>query len=193
MKTEYCKNFLMFLPMRRILQEGFIKRILLVMPTKSTMLEEITKKVLLQTRKMSMVVEGRKSFTTDSLWMKVSLITGVSLSSSGSHLQWMKVVTFIGIIPIKPGPDSSEMFVFIYACTVIFYLFTSLSNFSYLTSYNSDNSLALSLWLGTCSKVSSFYVLYLCCYINTNIQMYSNLLCLTRCLIFSEKFHVQLR
>ena len=87
MKTEYCKNFLMFLPMRRILQEGFIKRILLVMPTKSTMLEEITKKVLLQTRKMSMVVEGRKSFTTDSLWMKVSLITGVSLSSSGSHLQ----------------------------------------------------------------------------------------------------------
>ena len=77
----------MFLPMRRIMQEGFIKRILLVMPTKSTMLEEITKKVLLQTRKMSMVVEGRKSFTTDSLWMKVSLITGVSLSSSGSHLQ----------------------------------------------------------------------------------------------------------
>ena len=78
---------LMFLPMRRIMQEGFIKRILLVMPTKSTMLEEITKKVLLQTRKMSMVVEGRKSFTRDSLWMKVSLITGVSLSSSGSHLQ----------------------------------------------------------------------------------------------------------
>ena len=68
-------------------------------------------------------VKKRAAFTTDSLWMKVSLITGVSLSSSGSHLQWMKVVTFIGIIPIKPGPDSSEMlylFISIYVCTVIF-------------------------------------------------------------------------
>ena len=81
---------LMFLPMMRIMQEGFIKKILLVMPTKRTMLEEITKKVLLQTRKMSMVVEGRKSFTTDSLWMKVSLITGVSLSSCGFNLHRMK-------------------------------------------------------------------------------------------------------
>ena len=65
------------------------------------------KKVL--RRNPAMVVKGRMSFTMDSLWMKVRLVTGVSLSSSGFHLQWMKVATFIGIILIKPGPDLSEM------------------------------------------------------------------------------------
>ena len=54
---------LMFLPMRRTMLGGFIKKILLVMPMKRTMLEKIIKKVLLQTRKMTMVVEGKKSFT----------------------------------------------------------------------------------------------------------------------------------
>ena len=74
---------LMFLPIRRTMLEGFIKKILLVMLKERNMLEEITKNVLLQTRKKVMVVEGRKSFTTDSLWMKVRLITGHSVSECG--------------------------------------------------------------------------------------------------------------
>ena len=74
---------LMFLPIRRTMLEGFIKKILLVMLKERNMLEEITKNVLLQTRKKVMVVEGRKSFTTDSLWMKVRLITGHSVSEYG--------------------------------------------------------------------------------------------------------------